>query len=118
MLSSLLCSKVSATRNSSSQGKNVCDFTTSFCRNQINVNRVDDKMLYSSHDFPDDKLRNTPRNNCHVYYLCLIIPKSNNYRNTIKNMLLLIRNIQLSDEHLAIYALTTRVELNTDEDGN
>ena len=33
-------------------------------------------------------------------------------------MLLFICNIQLSNEHLAIYVLTTRVELNTDDHGN
>lgn len=113
MLPSLLCSEVSATHNSSSHGNNVCDFTISFCRNQIIVNRVHDNVLYSSHNFPDDKLRDIQPNNCHVCYLYLITPK-----HCIKNMLLFIRNIQLSDEHLAIYALTTRVELNTDDDGN
>jgi len=78
MLPSLLCSKVSARRNSSSHGKNVCDFTISFCRNQIIVNRIDDKVLYSSHNIPDDKLRDS-----HAYYFYSIIPKSNNYRSTI-----------------------------------
>jgi hypothetical protein len=61
------------------------DFTISFCRNKITVNHVVDKVLSSSRNFPDDKLRDTQPNSCHPYYLYLIIPKSNNYRNTIKN---------------------------------
>jgi len=40
-------------------------------------------VLYSSHNFPNDKLRDTQPNIYHAYYLYLIIPKSNNYRNTI-----------------------------------
>jgi len=61
----------------------MCHFTISFCRNQIIVNRFDDKVLQSSHKFPDEKLRDIQPNIYHAYYLYLIIPKSNNCRSAI-----------------------------------
>jgi hypothetical protein len=42
-LSFLVCSKVSMRCNSSSRGKNTCDFTVSFCRIAIIVYHVGDK---------------------------------------------------------------------------
>jgi len=75
--------KVRGRRNSSSQRMNVCHFTISFCWTHVIFNRVDDNVLYSSHIFPDDKLRVIQPNNFHSYYSYFIISKSNNYRSTI-----------------------------------
>jgi hypothetical protein len=69
------------------------------------VNRVDDKILYSSHNLLYQKLQDTRPYNCSAIYLYVIITKSDDLRNTILNMPLFIPNIQLSDKNLAIFAL-------------
>jgi hypothetical protein len=97
------------------KGMNMFHFRISFCRNQIIFNHVEDNFLHSSPKFPDDKLRDIQPNNYHAYYLYLINRKLKITEHYTKNILLFIHNIQLSDEHLTISALTSRVKLNTDD---